>query len=66
MSMTFQDFYPVEKVAKWMTLPFSGFCLDSRKVKAGQIYIALNSFSQPENDAVCTVSFDQRCFSGGQ
>ncbi|SCC71535.1 UDP-N-acetylmuramoyl-L-alanyl-D-glutamate--2,6-diaminopimelate ligase [Acinetobacter albensis] len=48
MSMTFQDFYPVEQVAKWMTLPFSGFCLDSRKVKAGQIYIALNSFSQPE------------------
>lgn len=54
MSMTFQDFYPlqalssVDPVADWMTQPFNGFCLDSRKVVAGQIYIALNSFSQPE------------------
>ncbi|MEG0827242.1 MAG: Mur ligase family protein, partial [Acinetobacter sp.] len=61
MSMTFQDFYPVEKVAKWMTLPFSGFCLDSRKVKAGQIYIALNSFSQPEK----TMQFAQSALTKG-
>lgn len=61
MSMTFQDFYPVEQVAKWMTLPFSGFCLDSRKVKAGQIYIALNSFSQPEK----TMQFAQSALTKG-
>lgn len=48
MSMTFQELYPVENVAGWMKEPFAGFVLDSRQVKAGQIFIALNSFSQPE------------------
>lgn len=48
MSITFQDLYASAKNTEWMDQPFNGFSLDSRKVKAGQIFIALNSFSQPE------------------
>ena len=48
MSITFQDLYTAEKITEWMSKPFSGLSLDSRKVEAGQIFIALNSFSQPE------------------
>ena len=48
MSVTFQELYPVENIAGWMKEPFKGFVLDSRQVQAGQIFIALNSFSQPE------------------
>ena len=48
MSITFQDLYTAEKIAEWMSKPFGGLSLDSRKVEAGQIFIALNSFSQPE------------------
>lgn len=51
MSITFQDLYTVEQSAGWMLQPFSGFNLDSRKVAAGQIFIALTSFSQPEKTA---------------
>ena len=48
MSISFQELYPVENIAGWMQEPFTGFVLDSRQVKTGQIFIALNSFSQPE------------------
>jgi UDP-N-acetylmuramoyl-L-alanyl-D-glutamate--2,6-diaminopimelate ligase len=48
MSITFQDLYTAEKITEWMSKPFGGLSLDSRKVEAGHIFIALNSFSQPE------------------
>lgn len=48
MSITFQEIYPLENCAGWMAQPFQGFSLDSRQVSAGQIFIALTSFSQPE------------------
>ena len=48
MSMTFQELYSAEEIAGWMTQPFDGFELDSRKVKTGQIFIALTSLSNPE------------------
>ena len=41
--------------------PFQGFCLDSRKVEAGHIFIALNSFSQPEK----TLQFAQNALDAG-
>ncbi|CAB1208145.1 UDP-N-acetylmuramoyl-L-alanyl-D-glutamate--2,6-diaminopimelate ligase [Acinetobacter bouvetii] len=61
MSITFQDLYTAPKIAGWMTKPFSGFGLDSRKVEAGQIFIALTSFSQPEK----TVQFAQSALAHG-
>src|SRR5690606_9919221 len=51
MKITFQDLYTVEQPAEWMSQSFQGFNLDSRKVTAGQIFIALTSFSQPEKTA---------------
>ncbi|MGN0936030.1 UDP-N-acetylmuramoyl-L-alanyl-D-glutamate--2,6-diaminopimelate ligase [Acinetobacter amyesii] len=51
MKITFQDLYTVEQPAEWMLQSFQGFNLDSRKVTAGQIFIALTSFSQPEKTA---------------
>ncbi|OTG84939.1 UDP-N-acetylmuramoyl-L-alanyl-D-glutamate--2,6-diaminopimelate ligase [Acinetobacter sp. ANC 4648] len=44
----FQDIYHLENPLPWMFEPFQGFCLDSRYIQAGQIFIALNSYSQPE------------------
>ena len=61
MSITFQDLYTVEHVAGWMSQPFAGFSLDSRKVTAGQIFIALTSFSQPEK----TVQFAEAALARG-
>ena len=51
MKITFQDLYTVKQPAEWMLQSFQGFNLDSRKVTAGQIFIALTSFSQPEKTA---------------
>lgn len=51
MSITFQDLYAVQDSAEWMRQSFQGFELDSRKVKLGQIFIALTSLSQPEKTA---------------
>ncbi|MFZ0024060.1 UDP-N-acetylmuramoyl-L-alanyl-D-glutamate--2,6-diaminopimelate ligase [Acinetobacter sp.] len=51
MSITFQDLYAVQEPAEWMRQSFQGFELDSRKVKPGQIFIALTSLSQPEKTA---------------
>ena len=48
MSITFQQLYTANLSAEWMAQPFQGFVLDSRKVQAGQIFIALTSLSQPE------------------
>lgn len=61
MSITFQDIYHTEKTAGWMSKPFTGFSLDSRKVDAGQIFIALTSFSQPEKPC----SLPNRLWQGG-
>ena len=61
MSITFQDIYHTEKTAGWMSKPFTGFSLDSRKVDAGQIFIALTSFSQPEK----TLQFAQSALARG-
>lgn len=48
MSISFQDIYHQPVEVEWSGQPFSGFNLDSRKVQAGQIFIALQSYSQPE------------------
>ena len=61
MSITFQELHPSDQIAGWMNQPFQGFCLDSRYVQAGQIFIALNSLSQPEK----TVQFAQAALDKG-
>ena len=61
MSITFQDLYTADKITGWMTKPFSGFGLDSRNVEPEQIFIALNSFSQPEK----TLQFAQSALENG-
>lgn len=61
MSITLQQIYPVESIQTWMTQPFQGFCLDSRHVEAGQIFIALTSYSQPEK----TLHFAQAALQRG-
>ncbi|TCB34653.1 UDP-N-acetylmuramoyl-L-alanyl-D-glutamate--2,6-diaminopimelate ligase [Acinetobacter sp. ANC 4910] len=61
MSITFQELHPADQIAGWMSQPFQGFCLDSRYVQAGQIFIALNSLSQPEK----TVQFAQTALDKG-
>ena len=48
MSISFQQIHPISIDTAWYTQPFYGFCLDSRKVEQGQIFIALNSYSQAE------------------
>jgi len=48
MTVSFQEINPIEIDAQWPQQPFHGFNLDSRKVEAGQIFIALTSYSQPE------------------
>lgn len=61
MSITFQQLYATQQSAAWMTQSFQGFNLDSRKVQAGQIFIALTSFSQPEK----TAEFAQKALENG-
>jgi UDP-N-acetylmuramoyl-L-alanyl-D-glutamate--2,6-diaminopimelate ligase len=61
MSITFKDIYAVQNPTDWMHTSFHGFELDSRKVKAGQIFIALTSFSQPEK----TVQFAETALQNG-
>lgn len=61
MSITFKDLYAVQDAAEWMSQAFQGFELDSRKVKPGQIFIALTSLSQPEKTAV----FAQKALDNG-
>ena len=61
MSITFQQLYTANQNAGWMAQPFQGFVLDSRKVQAGQIFIALTSLSQPEK----TVQFAQIALDKG-
>ena len=61
MSITFQQLYSTDQSAAWMTQSFQGFQLDSRKVQSGQIFIALNSFSQPEK----TAEFAQKALNQG-
>jgi UDP-N-acetylmuramoyl-L-alanyl-D-glutamate--2,6-diaminopimelate ligase len=61
MSITFQELHPADQITGWMSQPFQGFCLDSRYVQAGQIFIALNSLSQPEK----TVQFAQAALDKG-
>lgn len=61
MSITFQQIYAVQDSTEWMTQAFQGFELDSRKVQAGQIFIALTSLSQPEK----TAQFAQKALEQG-
>ena len=61
MSIRFQQIHPINIDAAWYTQPFQGFCLDSRKVKVGQIFIALSSYSQPEK----TRQFAQNAIDAG-
>ena len=61
MSISFQDLYTIENPESWLQQPFQGFNLDSRKVTAGQIFIALTSLSQPEK----TVQFAQAALNLG-
>ena len=61
MTICFQDIDKVENLQAWMTEPFYGFCLDSRYVEQGQIFIALTSYSQPEK----TVEFARIAQSKG-
>jgi len=61
MSITFQDIYTSHEAADWMKQSFQGFELDSRKVKLGQIFIALTSLSQPEK----TAQFAQKALDQG-
>ena len=61
MTICFQDIYPVENIQAWMSEPFQGFNLDSRRIETGQIFIALTSYSQPEK----TVQFAQTALDKG-
>ncbi|MBF7688699.1 UDP-N-acetylmuramoyl-L-alanyl-D-glutamate--2,6-diaminopimelate ligase [Acinetobacter rathckeae] len=61
MSICFKDLCDVPSDQVWLTQPFTGFCLDSRELKEGQIFIALNSYSQPEK----TVLFAQKARQQG-
>ena len=61
MSISFQQIYPIHIDAAWFTQPFQGFCLDSRKIEVGQIFIALSSYSQPEK----TRQFAQNALNAG-
>lgn len=61
MSISFQQIHPINIDAVWYTQPFQGFCLDSRKVEKGQIFIALSSYSQPEK----TRQFAQNAIDAG-
>ncbi len=48
MSICFQQISSVAQDYVWAKQAFQGFCLDSRKLRKGQIFIALGSYSQPE------------------
>ena len=61
MSISFQQIHPISIDAAWSTQPFQGFCLDSRKIAVGQIFIALSSYSQPEK----TRQFAQNALNAG-
>ena len=61
MSIRFQQIHPIPCDIVWQEQPFNGFCLDSRKVEKGQIFIALNSYSQPEK----TRQFAQNAIDAG-
>lgn len=61
MKISFQDIYPVAAAQPWMSVPFQGFSLDSRQVQAGQIFIALNSYSQADK----TQQFAQAALDAG-
>lgn len=52
MTITFNEIYPGNANVEWANQPFSGFCLDSRKVQAGQIFIALDSLSQSDKTRI--------------
>lgn len=62
MSIRFQQIHPISIDAAWYIQPFQGFSLDSRKVEKGQIFIALNSYSQPEK----TRQFAQNALDAGE
>ncbi|MEB3754329.1 UDP-N-acetylmuramoyl-L-alanyl-D-glutamate--2,6-diaminopimelate ligase [Acinetobacter sp. MD2(2019)] len=61
MNISVQDILDLAQPLAWMSQPFQGFCLDSRKVESGQVFIALNSYSQPEK----TLLFAQAALAKG-
>lgn len=46
--MNFIEIHAVEAPLSWMHQAFNGFCLDSRQLQAGQIFIALNSYAHAD------------------
>ncbi|MDQ8935205.1 UDP-N-acetylmuramoyl-L-alanyl-D-glutamate--2,6-diaminopimelate ligase [Acinetobacter rudis] len=46
--MNFLEIQAVEAPLPWMHSAFKGFCLDSRQLQAGQIFIALNSYAHTD------------------
>lgn len=48
MTIQLHTLWPHPDLPEWAKLPFQGFCLDNRQIQAGQIFIALTSFSHPE------------------
>lgn len=61
MTISVQQVLGLTQAESWMMQPFQGFCLDSRKVEAGQVFIALTSYTQPEK----TLSFAQAALAKG-
>lgn len=61
MNISFQDVYPVTAALPWMSVSFTGFSLDSRQVQAGQIFIALKSYTQADK----TLQFAQAALDAG-
>lgn len=48
MTVCFHDLSDLAQNFAWSQQPFAGFCLDTRQLQPGQIFIALSSYSQPE------------------
>ncbi|WP_445116790.1 UDP-N-acetylmuramoyl-L-alanyl-D-glutamate--2,6-diaminopimelate ligase [Acinetobacter sp. WZC-1] len=61
MTISFQDIDRSIAGPLWVSEPFTGFCLDSRDVQPGQIFIALDSYSQPGK----TLQFAQSALERG-
>ncbi|MEB3766964.1 UDP-N-acetylmuramoyl-L-alanyl-D-glutamate--2,6-diaminopimelate ligase [Acinetobacter sp. MD2] len=61
MNIFLQHILDLADLPAWMAQPFHGFCLDSRKVQQGQVFIALTSYSQPEK----TLAFAQTALANG-
>lgn len=61
MSITLNEIYLNQSEKAWTSQPFNGFCLDSRQIQPGQIFIALSSLSRTEQSR----QFAQNALAGG-